>query len=405
VAGRIVVIGAGLAGAKTVEALRDNGFDGSITLVGCERDLPYERPPLSKDYLLGKAGLHDSEVHDGAWYRERRVDVRAGTVATALDTGAHTVTLADGTALEYDKAVLATGSVPKRPRIPGADATNVHVLRTTGDAELLRQVLDAGGRLVIVGGGWIGMEVAAAARQADVDVTVVESESLPLLKALGAELAEVYLELHLSHGVKFRPGAAVERFEVADGRVVSVELAGGTSLPADAVLLAVGAAPELGLARDAGLDVSDGVLVGADLRTSDPDVWAVGDIAEIDHPVLHRRIRVEHWAWALNQPAVAAAAILGQQAAFDDLPYFFSDQFDVGMEYIGSPDPDASVVFRGSRADREFVAFWLDGQQRVQAGMNVNVWDVVDDVKALILSGRAVDPARLADPAVPLPEV
>jgi 3-phenylpropionate/trans-cinnamate dioxygenase ferredoxin reductase subunit len=249
------------------------------------------------------------------------------------------------------------------------------------------------------------METAANARDKGVDVTVIESADLPLTTVLGPELAQVFLDLHREHGVEFQLGAGVEEITVTDGTATGVRLADGTHVAADTVLIGIGAQPNLGLAESAGLDIGSGVLVDASLRTSNPDIWAIGDIAEEDHPFLGGRVRVEHWANALNQPAVAARAMLGQDAAYDELPYFFTDQYDLGMEYVGHAPPGsyARVVTRGDVAGREFIAFWLDADDRVLAGMNVNVWDVVDDIKALILSRKPVEVNRLTDPAEPIP--
>lgn len=397
-----VIVGGGLAGAKLAEALRAKDFDGQIVLFCEEEHLPYERPPLSKEHLIGGKPLADFTVHPGDWYRDHHVDLRLGTTVTSLDPAAHTVTLPDGSTVSYAKAALATGSRPRRPPIPGADAGGVHYLRTVEQSDALLATLHHGAHLVIVGAGWIGLEVAAAARGHGVTVTVVETAPLPLLAALGPEMGTVFAELHREHGVDLRLETAVESI-TGEGRATGVRLAGGDTVPADAVLVAVGAAPNLELAQQAGLAVDGGVLVDASLTTSDPDIVAVGDIAAAMHPVLGTRIRVEHWANALNQPAVAAATMLGHPAEYTNLPYFFTDQYELGMEYVGyAPHGYARVVVRGDAARHEFVAFWLDEGGRVLAGMNVNVWDVTDAVKALIASGRAVDANRLADPAVPL---
>lgn len=399
----IVVVGAGLAGAKTVEALRDKGFDGSLTLVGAETHLPYERPPLSKGYLKGDDERDSFEVHDRAWYDEHDVVLRLGETVTALDLDAGTVTT-DAGELPFDAVVLATGSEPRRLDLPGADLDGLLTLRTVDDSDRLRDAFTDGARVVVVGGGWIGLETAAAARERGAEVTVLLPEDVPLERVLGAELGGMVAALHREHGVDLRTGVQVTGFRGA-GRVDGVELGDGAVVPADVVVLGVGAAPRTALAEAAGLAVDGGVLVDAALRTSDPRVLAVGDIAAQDHPTLGGRVRVEHWATALNQPATAAATLLGQDAAYDELPYFFSDQYDLGMEYLGSADPASDeLVVRGDLDGRELIAFWLrDG--RVVAGANVNVWDVVDDVKALIRSGAPVDPVRLADPDVPLSEL
>ena len=400
-----VVVGAGLAGAKAVEALRAQGFAGRLVLVGAERHLPYERPPLSKGYLKGESALEDATVHDQAWYDDHDVELLLGESASALDPAAHQVTVA-GEPLGYDKLLLATGSSPRRLDLSGADLDGVLTLRTVEDSDRLRAAFDPAARVAFVGGGWIGLEVAAVARQAGAEVTVLEALELPLIRVLGPEMASVFADLHREHGVDLRTGVTVEEIEAAEGtgHVGAVRLADGTRIPATVVVVGIGAIPDVGLAEDAGLDVDNGVLVDAGGRTSDPDVFAAGDIARAEHPVLGTRIRVEHWANALNQPATVATAMLGGEAAYDSLPYFYTDQYDLGMEYAGYGSPDDDVVVRGDREGRELVAFWLrDG--RATAGMAVNVWDVIDDVKTLIASGVRVDPERLADLRVPLADL
>ncbi|AYE96059.1 FAD-dependent oxidoreductase [Mycobacterium paragordonae] len=398
-----VIVGGGLAAAKAAEALRDSDFDGQIALFADEEFLPYERPPLSKDYLAGAKSLHDFTVQNSDWYRERRVDLRLNTRVDSLDTAAHTVGFDDGATLRYDKLLLATGSVSRRPPIPGCDAGGVHYLRTYRDAVSLNSVLAEGSSLAVVGAGWIGLEVAAGARQRGVDVTVVESAVQPLLGALGERVGAVFADLHRDHGVQLRLETQVEQITVEDGQATGLALAGGSSVTADAVLVAVGAKPNVELAEQAGLEMADGgVAVDASLCTSVPDVFAVGDIAAAQHPFFGVRIRTEHWANALKQPAVAVAGMLGNPGEYDELPYFFTDQYDLGMEYAGHASGSEHVVFRGDVSGREFVAFWLDDDNRVLAGMNVNVWDVLDDIKGLIRSGTPVDAERLADANAPL---
>lgn len=397
------IVGGGLAGAKAAEALRHNDFDGHVVVFAAEDQLPYERPPLSKEYLAGKKKLDDFTVDPASWYRDHNVELRLGTEVTAVNAAEHTLALPDGTTVGYDKLLLATGSSSRRPPIPGSDAAGVHYLRTIDDAAALSATLTPGSTLAIVGGGWIGLEVAAGARGRDVNVTVVEAAHLPLLAALGAEVGEVFAQLHREHGVDLRLDQSVKEITTDNGTATGLRLGDGSTVTADAVLIAVGAAPNIGLAETAGLAIADGgVLVDASLRSSDPDIYAVGDIAAAQHPFFGVRIRTEHWANALKQPAVAAAGMLGKQAEYDELPYFFTDQYDLGMEYVGHAPEYRRVVFRGDVAGREFVAFWLDASNRVLAGMNVNVWDVLDDVKALIRSAEPVDPERIADPAQPL---
>jgi 3-phenylpropionate/trans-cinnamate dioxygenase ferredoxin reductase subunit len=394
-----VIVGGGLAGAKAAEALRDNGFGGTLVLFGAEDHLPYERPPLSKEYLAGKKDLADFTVDPADWYREHDVDLRLGTTVTSIDCGSHTVGFDEGGHEHYDKLLLATGCRSRRPPIPGADAEGVHYLRTIDDAAALLSTLTDGARFAVVGAGWIGLEVSASARAHGVEVTVVEAAELPLLGALGREAAEVFAQLHRDHGVDLRLRTSVEAVTTDGGRATGLRLGDGSTVAADAVLVAVGARPNVELAERAGLQMADGgVLVDASLKSSDDDVYAVGDIAAADHPLFGTRIRTEHWANALKQPAVAVAGMLGTPGTYDELPYFFTDQYDLGMEYVGHAKDYESVVFRGDVSKREFVAFWLDGESGVLAAMNVNVWDVLDDVKSLIRSRKPVDPDRLADP-------
>ena len=398
-----VIVGGGLAGAKAAEGLRGNDFDGHIQLFAAEEHLPYERPPLSKEYLAGKKTLADFTVDPSSWYRDHNVELLLGTAVSAVDPGAHTVSLPDGSTVRYDKLLLATGSSSRRPPIPGSDSTGVHYLRTIDEAAALDAALTSGSSLAIVGAGWIGMEVAASARTRGVEVTVVEAAELPLQSALGPEVGRIFAALHRDHGVDLRLGATVQEITTADGAATGLRLGDGSTVDADAVLVAVGAAPNIGLAERAGLALADGgVRVDSALRSSDPDIFAVGDIAAAEHPLFGTRIRTEHWANALNQPAVAAAAMLGKPAEYTNLPYFFTDQYDLGMEYVGHAVDYQRVVFRGDVDRREFVAFWLDADHRVLAGMNVNIWDVLDDVKALIRSRNPVDPDALADPGRPL---
>ncbi len=393
-----VIVGGGLAGAKAAEALRDNDFDGHIVLFAEEEHLPYERPPLSKEFLAGKKSLTEFTVDPSAWYRDHHVELQVGTRVAAIDPAAHAVVLPDDSRVHYDKLLLATGSRSRRPRLPGADAARVHYLRTIDDAQALGDVLTAGSSLAVVGAGWIGLEVTAGARERGVAVTVVESAELPLLGALGAEAAEVFATLHREHGVELRLQTNVAAISTADGTATGLTLSDGSSIAADAVLVAVGAQPNIELAEAAGLAMGDGgVLVDSSLRSSDPDIYAVGDIAAAEHPLFGTRIRTEHWANALKQPAVAVAGMLGKPAEYTELPYFFTDQYDLGMEYVGYAPDYARTVFRGDVDGREFVAFWLGGDNRVLAGMNVNIWEGLDDIKALIRAQVPVDPDGLAD--------
>ncbi|HEY0717872.1 MAG TPA: FAD-dependent oxidoreductase [Streptosporangiaceae bacterium] len=400
-----VIAGASLAGARAAEALRTEGFGGQIVLIGHERHYPYERPPLSKGYLLGSEGRDSIFVHKDSWYAEHGVDLRLGTGVTAIDRELRQLTLSTGEIVGYDKLLLTTGATPTLLPVPGAGAHGVQYLRSVDDSERLRETLSAASSVVIVGAGWIGLEVAAAARHAGVATTVVSLDEQPLLPVLGPELAPVFAGLHREHGVDLRLGTQVDRILVGAGAATGVRLSDGTELEADAVIVGIGVTPAAELAQAAGLDVDGGVLTDAGLRTSDPDIFAAGDVARAYHPVFGTRLRVGHWANARHQPVAAARSMLGQDVAYDRLPYFFSDQYDLGMEYTGHVTPGGydRVVFRGDVGQREFVAFWLS-HGLVLAGMNVNIWDVTDDIRDLIRDGLPVDPERLANPDIPIPD-
>jgi 3-phenylpropionate/trans-cinnamate dioxygenase ferredoxin reductase component len=400
-----VIVGASLAGAKAAETLREEGFGGPVVLIGEETERPYERPPLSKDYLLSKAERETIYVHPAGWYAEHDVELRLETTVTGVDPASHEVTLADGSQIGYAKLLLATGSSPRRLPVPGVDSDGVHYLRRVDDSDRIRDAFAAASRVAVIGAGWIGLETTAAARLAGVEVTVLEAAELPLLRVLGREVAEVFAGLHREHGVDLRFGVQVAEITESGGRADGVRLADGRHIPAEAVIVGVGITPNTQLAEAAGLEVGNGVVTDARLRSSDPDIYAAGDVANAYHPLLGRHVRVEHWANALNQPQAAARAMLGQDAAYDLVPYFFTDQYDLGMEYAGYVEPGGydQVVFRGDVQRREFIAFWLGGG-RVLAGMNVNVWDVNEAIQAIVRGGRAVDAARLADVDVPLEE-
>jgi 3-phenylpropionate/trans-cinnamate dioxygenase ferredoxin reductase subunit len=401
-----VIVGAGLAGAKAAEALRAEGFSGPVIMIGEETDRPYERPPLSKEYLLGKADRETIYVHPLSWYIEHEVDLRLGTPVTGVDPAAHRVTLADGDQVGYARLLLATGSEPRRLAVPGADLRGLLYLRNVGDSDRIKAALNraAASRVVVIGAGWIGLEVAAAARAASAEVTVLEAAELPLLRVLGPEVAQVFAGLHRDNGVDLRCGTQVSRITGSNGVADGVRLSDGSHVPADIIVVGVGISPRSHLAAAAGLEVTDGIKVGADLRTSDPDIFAAGDVACAWHPLLGKHIRVEHWANALHQPEAAARAMLGQPVSYDRVPYFFTDQYELGMEYTGYTEPGGydEVIFRGDPGGPEFVAFWLGDGGRVLAGMNVNIWDVADAIAALIRAGRPVDRAALRDPQVPL---
>ena len=407
-----VIVGGGLAGAKAAEELRAEGFDGDVVLFGSEEENPYERPPLAKGYLLGKEARDSVFVHAAGWYAEHNVDLRTGVVVTAIDPAGHTVTF-DGGTMSYDKLLLTTGASARRIGIPGAGIDGVFYLRTLQESDALKSAFAPGTRVVIVGAGWIGLEAAAAARTAGSAVTIVEPQPGALHGALGPELGGKFAGLHRAHGVEFRFEESAAEFRPAGSgagagtvRVGSVVTTDGTELPADVVVVGIGAVPNDELARAAGLEVSNGVVTDAALRTSDPDIFAAGDVASSFHPLLGRHLRMDHWSNALNGGKAAAKSMLGQQVEYDRVPYFYSDQYDLGMECSGLPLPGTydQVVYRGDSDTLEFIAFWLN-DRRLVAGMNVNVWDVTSEIQSLIRSGRQLDPARLSNPAIPLAEI
>ncbi|MER7333618.1 MULTISPECIES: FAD-dependent oxidoreductase [unclassified Micromonospora] len=397
-----VIVGAGLAGAKAAQTLREEGFDGKIVLFGEETERPYERPALSKGLQLRTTTRDSVFVHDASWYDEHDVDLHNDTRVTALDRQARQVTVADGRRFGYDRLLLATGSRARTLPVPGAHLDGVLRLRTLADSDRISDALVDGASVVIVGAGWIGLEVAAAARTRGAAVTVVEAADLPLQRVLGDQLATVFADLHRDHGVTFHFGAQVQMFQ-GSNRVSAVLLADGTVLPADLVVVAVGVLPNTELAEQAGLAVDDGVVVDQTLRTSDPRIWAAGDLANARHPLLNVRVRVEHWANALHSGPAAARGMLGRAVSYDRLPYFYTDQYELGMEYTGHAPPGSydRIVVRGELANGEFIAFWT-AQGRVLAGMNVNVWDVTGPIGQLVRSRQPVDLDRLADPTVVL---
>jgi len=398
-----VIVGGGMAGAIAAQTLREEGFDGNITLLGQEPSVPYERPPLSKDYLQGGADRDSIFVQPEPWYAEHAVELSLGNAVTSLDPATGTVTTATGSQLTYDKLLLAIGSKPRRLGVPGADLDGVYYLRNVEDSERLKIGFGQAKRVVIIGAGWIGLETAAAARAAGLDVTLLVSGEMPLEHVLGSEVAPIFDELHSSHGVDLRYRTTAVELTGRQGRVTGVMLSDGTLIDADMIIVGIGAVPRTQLAAEAGLKIDNGIVVDEHLRTSDPDIFAAGDIAHAYNPRLGRHIRVEHWANARRQGAVAAKAMLGHDAVDVRPSYFFTDQYDLSMEYTGDIGPAGydQVIFRRHEDPRQVIVFWLY-EQRVQAGMNINIWDVAEDIERLILSARPIDADDLADPMIPL---
>jgi 3-phenylpropionate/trans-cinnamate dioxygenase ferredoxin reductase component len=397
-----VIAGAGLAGSKAAEALREEGFDGRLILIGDEPERPYERPPLSKDYLRGEAS-EKPYVHEEGFYRDNAIELWCSTRVTGLDPGLQELLLEGDRRMGYDQLLIATGAVPRRLGVPGSELAGIHYLRTVADSDRIAERIEAAQRLMVIGSGWIGAEIAASARQKGCDVTMLEMASLPLERVLGPELGQIYLDLHRAHGIKFLPETTVEHFE-GEGTVQRVITADGASIETEFVVVGIGVAPRTGLLESAGLRIDNGIVVDEQLQASAPGVFAAGDVANARHPFYGSHLRVEHWDTAFHQGPVAARNMLGRGEPYDRIPYFFSDQYDSGMEYSGHATHWDEVVFRGDVNAREFIAFWLK-DERLVAGLNMNVWDVSDPIRELIQSRRPLDAAKLADPDTPLSEL
>ena len=404
-----VIIGGGLAAARAAEGIRESDSSGPIVLVTKENRLPYERPPLSKGALKGDDPYDSAFTHDEQWYADNGVRLLLGNPAASLDPAAHTVTLDDGQVVGYDRLLLVTGSSPRRLDVPGADLEGVLYLREMQESQTLKQRLTKDSRIVIIGAGWIGLEVASAAIQAGAHVTVIEPQPAPLTAVMGQQIGEWFADFHRRHGVEFRFGDGVERIE-GDGSVTGVVTKSGDTLPADAVVVGVGITPNTALAADAGITVDNGIVTDSGLRTSADGVWAAGDVANWRSTTLDTNIRVEHWANALDGGLAAGRSMAGQDVTYDPIPFFFSDQYDAGLEYAGyvPRDAGAEVVLRGEPSSDEFMAFWVvpdSSGVRVLAGMHVNVWDTIDAVQELVREHAVVNRDRLADPNVSLDEL
>jgi len=399
-----VIVGASLAGAKAAEMLRTEGFEGRVVLIGEETERPYERPLLSKDYLRGDKPAAKLYVHDEDFYADNDIELMTGTRVESLDPGAHVVILAGGRRMGYSRLLLATGAAPRRLPLPGADLPGVAYLRVMGDSDALRDAITAASRVVVIGAGWIGSEVAASARHLGAQVAIVAPEAVPLERVLGLEIGGIYRDLHTEHGVDLHLSTQIEAIVGNGGAAAGVRTTGGSVIEGDLIVVGVGVSPRDELAREAGLSVENGIVVDEFLATSAADVFAAGDVAATWNPRYNMRIRMEHWANAQNQGQSAARNMLGQDAAYTKLPYFYSDQYDLGMEYNGYAVDWDRVVVRGDGPGRQFLAFWLkDGH--VLACMNANTWDQGDAIKALVRSAATVDPDRLADLSVPLADL
>lgn len=399
-----VIVGASLVGATAALTLRAEGATGPITLIGAELDLPYERPPLSKGLLRGESQPEDAYVVSEASYADHEIDLRLGTRVIAVDPTEQRVLVDDGSPIRYDNLLIATGSRPRTLKVPGHELGGVHYLRTLSDMRALQEALaDQESRVGVVGAGWIGSEVAASLRQMGHQVWLIDPADTPLA-ILGAEVGAIYRDLHIDHGVELCLGDGVEAFVGHEGHVTSVRTTSGVEIEVDLVVVGVGAPPRVELARDAGIDVEGGIVVDELMRTSAPGIFAAGDVADAWHPLLGTRVRVEHWANAKNQATTAARNMLGADEPYDRLPYFFSDQYDLGMEYVGHAPEWDQVVIRGDLSAREFLAFWVK-QGRVAAAMNANIWDVNATLQDLVAAQAPVDLDALSDIERPLDEL
>jgi len=399
----LAIVGASVAGAKAAEAARDAGYDGRIVLIGDEAGVPYERPPLSKAVLRGEAEPASARVHPDGFYDDHDIELVTDRVA-ALDSGARLVELADGDTMAFDAAIVATGAEARRLAVPGAELDGVRYLRSLDDSNGLRDAIRASSRVAVIGAGWIGSEVAASARQMGADVVLIDPSPVPLRRVLGDDVGAVFRQLHADNGVQLRLGVGVRELRGAEA-VDEVVLSDGGAEAADLVVVGVGVTPRTDLAAGAaGLAVDNGIVVDQHLETNVAGVYAAGDVANAWHPHYRRHVRVEHWANALNQGTTAGRNVAGRREVYDRLPYFFSDQYDLGMEYVGLSAPGDDLVVRGDLEARQFVAFWhRDGV--VSAAMNVNVWDVVEDLKAIVAAERPVDLGLLTDQSVAFDEV
>jgi 3-phenylpropionate/trans-cinnamate dioxygenase ferredoxin reductase subunit len=398
-----VIVGGGVAAAKAAEGVRTAGGEGTGVVVAAEPELPYERPPLSKEFLRGEAGREKTRTHDETWYRDNDVELLLATRASTLDPATRTVTTEVGDQLRYGGLVLATGAQPVRLGLPGEDLEGVYYLRTVDDAERLRAAISRAESMVIIGGGFIGAEVAASATQMDTRVTLLELADTLWTRAVGPEMGGFFVAFLRDRGVHVRTRTRAERLEGGES-VQAVVLTDGTRLHADLVVIGVGVRPDTELAERAGLPVDDGILVDQHLRAAD-GIWAAGDVANADHPRFGR-IRIEHWAEALNQGLLAGRNLAGAGERYDRVPYFFSDQFDLSLSYLGHVREWDELVVRGSREVEQpkFVAWYLrEGTPR--AALIVNDGDAEDPVRAVIRRAQPVGSERLADQTVELGEL
>jgi 3-phenylpropionate/trans-cinnamate dioxygenase ferredoxin reductase component len=396
----VVVVGAGQAGGWAAKTLRNEGFNGRIVLVGDEAHPPHERPPLSKAVLAGTAEPDSTHLFKRDAYEGLGLDVRAGVAVAAIERSSHTVVLTDSETIAYDRLILCTGSAPRKLGVPGAPSPRLYYLRTIDDAVVLRPRLAPGAHLIAIGAGWIGLEVAATARKRGAGVTVIEPLSRICARAAPPEISEHLLQLHERHGVAFRLGVGVSAIEDTAGAVV-VTLTDGTSVRGDAVLAGIGITPNVALAKAAGLAVDNGIIVDEHTQTSDPRVFAAGDVANMPLGCVGARVRLESWANAQNQAIVAAKAALGKEARYDELPWFWSDQYDLNLQMLGVPARWPEPVVRGALGSESFTLFYLDGENIVGV-VAANAPRELRAAKRLMQQRKPARAEDLANPAMNL---
>ena len=390
-----VIVGANLAGGRAAQALRKEGFDGRLILIGAEPDPPYERPPLSKEYLRGESAREKLFIVPPAFFDENDIELRLGEEAKRIDAQERAVELDSGERVSFDALLLATGGRARALPIPGVDLEGVYYLRHVGDSESIAAELQEGRRLVVIGAGFIGSEVAASARMKGLDVTMLEIAPVPLERALGRELGGIFAEIHRDHGIDLRTSEGVERFEGAQ-RVERVIATSGAAIDCDLVVIGVGIIPNTEIAEGAGISVNNGIVVDEYCRTDVNGIFAAGDVANFYSPILDERLRIEHWANAQSQGRAAALNMLGRKEPYNEVPWFWSDQYDLNMQLVGHAPSWDEVVFRGSVSERAFTAFYLkDG--RLRAALAVNRFRDIRPSRELIKAGMEVDSRKLRD--------
>ena len=390
-----VIIGASLAGATAAATLRQDGFDGDVVLIGEERHPPYERPPLSKQYLRGEVPLETALVRPVRFYDDNRIDARFGVAATRVDPAGRTVDLTTGGSIQYDKLLIATGVRNRRPPIPRLELPNIFSLRSVDDADVIRNHIAPGQRAAVIGLGFIGCEVAASLRQKGVEVIGIDPSPTPLFRVLGEEVGQVMSDIHREHGVETIFNDVVTGFE-GKGRVERVVTKGGRRIDCDLAVVGVGVEPVVDFATGSGLRISNGIVVDEYCETNVPGIYAAGDVANHYHPLFRTRMRVEHWQNAMQQGAAAARTMLGKRQSYDPVHWFWSDQYDVNLQYAGFRQSSDGLVVRGSLETRDFIAFYLN-QGRVDAVVALNRGKDVRRVMPLIKARVAVDPGQLGD--------